>query len=353
MESKGVTFEEAKSIRKHFENKLFSDFPSLNTLCIKEINNDKYFHLIAGVTKIINTGNNNLIKNGVYSNIDTFPTFLEISKSELNSDRNNVLNSFSKSTIKSLLDHPNDEIRIPIIQKQTNEIITNNIHRKRPLISGVPIGNPKYGFSGTLGVICTLKNKKGFYILSNWHVLAGIHGELNDHIIQPNIDFEGIIKNNQDFVAKLIWYRLDKYMDVALAKINDKFVPSLLDCKTKAFIAESPKCGNRVVKSNFKGKQEGKIVSTNCTVKVSGSSYPGGSTIIRDLIITEKISVPGDSGTLVYNKNNKNIVGLIVGGDNKFVSVINPLHFNKPITPINSSYYNISNLENIIIESYI
>lgn len=353
MKSKGVTFEEAKSIRKHFENKLFSDFPSLNTLCIKEINNDNKFQLIAGVTKNLNTDKNSLIKNGIHSNTSVFPTFLEVSKSELNSDKNNVLNNFSKSTIKSLLSYPNDEIRIPIVQKQTNEITTNNIHRKRPLISGIAIGNPEYSFSGTLGAICKLKNKKGFYILSNWHVLAGIHGEMNDHIIQPNIDLKGKLENNQDFVAKLIWYRLDKYMDVALAKINSKFATSLLANKTKAFITEPPKLGNQVIKSNFLGNQEGKIISTNCTAKIKGRSYPGGSTIIRNLIITEKISTPGDSGTLVYNKNTKNIVGLIVGGDNELISVINPLHFKKPITPINSSNYNISKLENIIIESYI
>jgi len=354
---KGLSYSIVSDMRNYFEDSLFSTYPFLNTLCIKEFyekeNTDKHtYGLVAGVTEVINTNKENSFENGMHNDKNGFPSFLRISKSELKSNKINIINNFSDNTKGILLNHSEEKINLPIIQRQVNKISAHeNKYRVRPIESGIAIGNPIYSFSGTLGGICTLKGQEGYYLISNWHVLVGLNGELNNPIIQPNSDLDGSSRNNQDNIAKLVWYRLDKYMDVALAKINDSIsIKDMENTKTAKIVPA--KIGMEVFKSNFKSYKKGKIINTNCTVRVDGNSYPNKYVILRNLIISEKISSPSDSGSIVKDLKSEQVVGIIIGGDNKKFSVINPLDFTMPITPTNCRNYDYS-LENIEIEEFI
>lgn len=180
--------------------------------------------------------------------------------------------------------------------------------------SGKGITNNKMHMkSGTLGGIVTLKgDKNGFYILSNWHVLMGNHGELRDPIIRNAKQFP-----KKQKIGELFWGVYNDFYDLALAKITCKNW-SNKDTSIKPISSlEEIELGANVKKfGNATQNKTNTLYSKNAFVKIKGGK------IFKNQILTKFLSKKGDSGSWLLDNNNK-LIGVIFAGDNKRISVAN------------------------------
>ncbi len=81
---------------------------------------------------------------------------------------------------------------------------------------GQGILNSKFDIEmGTIGAVVELENHENeFFLLSNWHVLMGEDGRIDDEILD---------ENNKK-LGKLFWGIHNKYYDLALAKVTNEEV---------------------------------------------------------------------------------------------------------------------------------
>lgn len=240
-----------------------------------------------------------------------------------------------------------------------NIILHNRKEKSRPAQPGSSIGHYKIT-AGTFGATVKDKNTSELLILSNNHILAngtnGSDGKSNigDPILQPG-SYDGGTMN--DIIANLERY-IPVYKNVIqptckIAKTAEKIANSL--CKivaphynftvsrqvqkqnlVDAAVArpvspdyieqkiidigdvtgvEESAVGMAVLKSGrTSGLTEGEIKAIHVSVNVNMDQ--GTTATFTDQIITNAISQPGDSGSLVLNKDNK-AVGLLFAGSDK------------------------------------
>jgi endonuclease G len=227
-------------------------------------------------------------------------------------------------------------IRTDVIQrkyKPTYEIIqerTANITklRHRPVLPGISVGNFKFS-AGTLGAIVFNKLTCEPYILSNWHVLHGDKGSLNDPIVQPGVyDDNRNIENN--VIGRLVRSHLGLAGDCAISTIEDgNFLTQILDLDVIPKRIARVDLRDSVIKSGRTTFVTHGIVKR---IEVTTKIDYGGNTGIRKIggfeigidqenpPINGEVSMGGDSGSLWMIKNQDNeasdiAVGLHFAGE--------------------------------------
>jgi len=202
--------------------------------------------------------------------------------------------------------------------------------KRKPIQPGYSIGHIRTT-AGTLGAIVT--NGKDLYVLSNSHVLAQSgQAKKGDKILYPGKIDGG--KNPGDVIAKLHDFipfqtggAFVNNNDCAIAKLDLDKVSNLayeikdLGVPTKTI---KPKRGMRVVKvGRTTGKTEGRIKDINFRTVID---YEGniGNVGFVDQVLCTRYTDGGDSGSLVFDKSSKSVVGLHFAGS-EFGSIFNPI----------------------------
>jgi hypothetical protein len=201
----------------------------------------------------------------------------------------------------------------------------------RPALAGVSIGHYRGG-AGTFGAVVYDRKTGEPLILSNNHVLANTsltdekRGEIGDSIVQPAV----MDKKSKELGVLAKYVPLNPYpspnvVDCALAKpLSEQDIsPEILEIGTVAGVCE-PVVGMEIKKSGrTTGYTTGKIRALNATINVS---YGNGQTIkFEKQIVASPMSRPGDSGSLVLNRENK-AVGLLFAGSD-LSTIINPINY--------------------------
>jgi hypothetical protein len=86
-----------------------------------------------------------------------------------------------------------------------------------PLVGGVSVGSVN-GLAGTLGAIVWDETDGSPCALANWHVLAGVGGEVGQPCFQPSL-FDG--GRHDDVIGHLKRWHLGELGDAAIAELND------------------------------------------------------------------------------------------------------------------------------------
>ncbi|MGH9841453.1 MAG: hypothetical protein ACREEM_22090 [Blastocatellia bacterium] len=122
--------------------------------------------------------------------------------------------------------------------------------RRDPIRPGISVSHVDLGF-GTIGAIVYDALNGTPYILSNWHVLRGPTGQLNDQTVQPSAHDDGNVISN--IVGRLIRSHLGEDGDCAIASIVGRgFDPSVLGRDIVPRRVGEASIGDRVVKSGRK-----------------------------------------------------------------------------------------------------
>lgn len=198
--------------------------------------------------------------------------------------------------------------------------------RTRPVIAGISISDHGSGGAGTLGGIVSFDNHEDeLYILSNNHVMANVNTrKIGSPVLQPGEHDGGNV--DSDKIAELTYFHqvhlgassgVPNQVDLAIAKLDN---PDDLDCVVKSI--GRPKnhsdatVGMDVEKSGrTTGHTYGQIISVDETTKV-GMGLGKGVAVFKDQIATTAMSKPGDSGSFLFEKGTKNVVGLVFAGSN-------------------------------------
>lgn len=209
--------------------------------------------------------------------------------------------------------------------------------RVRPAMGGYSVGHHRIT-AGTLGTCCydltPFPGMPGrYYILSNNHVLANANdARIGDPILQPG-PFDGGTYP-ADAIARLARYVPIKfhtpttkplnYVDAAIAEGNFHDLSREVywsGCVKSLYTA--PKVGDIVQKTGrTTGFTTGRVTNINATVDVN---YGAGRVArFRDQIITTVMSAPGDSGSLVMNRDEA-AVGLLFAGSSSRTIINNIL----------------------------
>ncbi len=188
----------------------------------------------------------------------------------------------------------------------------------RPVSPGISVGHINVS-AGTVGAVVS-DQKGNNYILSNNHVLADTNkGKKGDPIIQP-----GCSDGGTEEVAKLEHFNQIKMcgneniVDIAIASLNEQFQ---LNCVIQNIGEPNDtilaQLGMEVEKNGrTTGHTKGKIEATDADIKVGYDN--GQKAVFINQIKTQKMSFPGDSGSLLINKQGTSVkaVGLIFAGSN-------------------------------------
>lgn len=257
---------------------------------------------------------------------------------------------------------------IPTDVIETGEIIAHSLDRQsrqRPIRPGVSIGHQNSS-AGTLG--CIVKRDGNQYLLSNNHVLALLNkAQPGDAVLQPGPGDGGSLLDQvallSDYVelefrssidaqtfsqaaeksgcAPLIASVLallgktdvqdppdtgsepENTVDAALAQPLDGIAidPRIIDIGGLPLGVGEPELGMRIIKSGrTSGLTQGIIQQIDVTVDVR---YGEQVARFKNQILTNPISEPGDSGSLVLDYQ-RNAIGLLFAGS-RLVSIVNPI----------------------------
>jgi hypothetical protein len=216
--------------------------------------------------------------------------------------------------------------------------VSNSLRRRiRPAQGGFSIGHYRIT-AGTLGTCCyDLTPFPGipsrFYVLSNNHVLANANdARIGDPILQPG-PYDGG-NPSTDVIARLTRYVPIKfhtstskplnYVDAAIAEGNFQDLSRDIywsGVPRDLYVAPHvndivQKCGRTT------GFTTGRVTNINATVDVN---YGGGRVArFRNQIVTTNMSAPGDSGSLVMDRDEQ-AVGLLFAGSSTRTIVNNIL----------------------------
>jgi hypothetical protein len=199
--------------------------------------------------------------------------------------------------------------------------------RKSPLSSGFSVGNDNE--TGTLGAI--VKKGSKFFLLSNSHVLADSgKGKPGDEIIYPGeADTTG--KTQQvagltDIIPFKIGDDFLNRVDAALAEVEDDFVDkldfSIRGAKSPLDTTDPARDMKIVMRGRTSGNSEGTVEDVHFSIVLP---YPGvGKVGFIDQVKCTRYSKPGDSGSIIVDKQSGKIVGLHFAGSSDG-SIFNPI----------------------------
>ena len=174
-----------------------------------------------------------------------------------------------------------------------------------PIVPGVSVAN-KRETAGTIGCIVFDQQTGVPYILSNWHVLHGPDGHINDDIVQPGPHDDNRVNLNR--LGKLVRSHLGAAGDCAIATIEDRsFEQDIFDLGVKVEKIGEPQLDDKVIKSGRTTDVTHGIVTrvhTIASIDYGGSvgvQEVGGFEIGPDennLPPNGEISMGGDSGSV-------------------------------------------------------
>ncbi|ACT33720.1 MULTISPECIES: hypothetical protein [Clostridium] len=199
----------------------------------------------------------------------------------------------------------------------------------RPVSGGYDIGPALIRQGGTLG--CVVTDDKFLYILTCNHIITFEESlPLNYSITQPSYAYGG--DPPKDTIATLskyvpISYSTStnegiNYVDCAIAKIlNPSEVSSKITFLGNIKGLAKPSLGLYVQKVGVTSElTSGTITSIGTAIKINGLQ---GESIFLDQITTSKMGDPGDSGSILLNRN-KQAIGMFMSG-NSTRSTFNPI----------------------------
>ena len=260
---------------------------------------------------------------------------------------------------KDMIPQKMENYETDVIEIGDIQLLNMRTQRMRPAQPGISIGHYKIS-AGTMGALVIDKDTGEPMILSNNHVLANItnghdnRSEIKDPILQPGtydggkkesdvighlhrfipikrggdkptcqlaIAFERLINLflhtlRPDYNLKLYKESYGNLVDCALAKpVNNDVVSNNILGLGKIRGVVDPEVGMKIKKSGrTSGITKGKIKLTSTTIQVRMS--PSEVAVFHDQFVTEPMSEPGDSGSLVVNEDN-DAVGLLFAGSEK------------------------------------
>lgn len=185
-----------------------------------------------------------------------------------------------------------------------------------PIPGGVSIGHRDVT-AGTSGFLLT--NGNATYLAGNNHVLANTNAATyGDPIYQPGQIHDG------DVVGRLIGYvpvEDDARVDLAWAEIHPDIgvTPALVGLEPPYGEPITPDPGDEIVKTGLNGIASGLVREVGASVTVNFGN--GEQYVIRDQLVVDSVSSPGDSGSPVLF--NGRPAGMNFAGNGE-VSIINP-----------------------------
>ncbi len=248
-----------------------------------------------------------------------------------------------------------EEKETDVIEVGDVELLSQNntrLNKSRPAQPGVSIGHYKIT-AGTFGAVVKDKKTGQLLILSNNHVLANIsdgrdgRAYKGDEILQPG-SYDG--GGERDIIAYLERFApiynnevnergkasylsrgftrlitlFNNILSPSYRQKNNKIDGAVAKPKSEDIIEQEiigigkvngtvqPKLGMKVIKSGrTTGVTSSIIKAVDVTIKVRLSD--NASTYFSDQILADSFSRPGDSGSLVVDKNNR-AVGLLFAG---------------------------------------
>ncbi len=210
--------------------------------------------------------------------------------------------------------------------------------RIRPAQGGFSCSRYRSVITGTIGTCCYdfdpfPKIPKRYYLLSSNHILTSLDNALiGDPILQPALADGGIYP--RDMIARLTRYvpieystafrKPLNYVDAAIAEGNlqnlDREIYWASHVKD---LYTSPRVGDIVQKcGRTTGFTTGKIRTINTTLDLNWS---GRRARFARQILATAMSGPGDSGSLVLNRD-EHAIGLISGGSRR-ATIINNIFY--------------------------
>lgn len=196
-----------------------------------------------------------------------------------------------------------------------------------PLRSGFSISH-KDGTAGTLGAF--VKQQRQQFVLSNSHVLAESGAaQVGDAILYPGPADGGAVNNQMGSLASFIPFVVGasfaNTVDAAIATISPELASgiedSLLGASQPLRIA-TPTRGMRVIKrGRTTGDTESVIRDTDFRIMIE---YPVGTVGFTGQVRCDRYTEPGDSGSIVVDKDSGAIVGLHFAGS-PTTSVFTPI----------------------------
>lgn len=170
---------------------------------------------------------------------------------------------------------------------------------------------------GTLGIFVSLENRKGVYFISNYHVVMGNYIQIGKKIVHTK---------SRKIIGELFWGIFNNYYDIAIVKLNEEFSDNFnseSQCFKFSGNIDDPKIGMSVGISGAMSicnlEKDKLILSRNAYVSLNEKTF-------KNQILTSKISMRGDSGSFMINKDTNDILGIIIGGDEVNYSVCNYIH---------------------------
>lgn len=246
-----------------------------------------------------------------------------------------VANSITTKVNGKKISVPVRVVKNESFHPNSNTLSTNYSMRIRPVKAGYSIGTPNW--SGTAGIVVTNSTKNRLYVLSNNHVLNKNNQAGYTETIQPGGADGG--KTVRDRIGRLYQFvkikKQNNYLDAAISiPLNN----SLLSTKY-AIIGNLKghsiryKIGDKFIKvGRTTGLVGGWVESINTDLKVNYGNYSGlGEVQFRNQTIIRSnmpISLPGDSGSVWINYNNRYAAAVNYAGtaDGK-LSVSYPVHW--------------------------
>src|SRR5262245_5580829 len=213
--------------------------------------------------------------------------------------------------------------------KQIGKLLPQANIRKSPIQSGYSVGHRSIT-AGTVGAI--VKKSRSYFILSNSHVLAlSGKGKIGDKVTYPGPDDGGDLPADQ--VATLSHFEpfvsggeFVNRIDAALAEILEERLDDLdfSILGTKSTLATTaPVRGMTVVKrGRTSGNTESTVEDVNFRAIIEFEGV--GKVGFLDQALCRRYTSPGDSGSIVVDKNSGKIVGLHFAGASGG-SVFNPI----------------------------
>ena len=270
----------------------------LNKLCKSLMKQYKSLNLVA------------VIKNPNKSNDFIICTGLDKTHTNCKNDKKKICDALSikKSNMGKIK-------KIPVLLMDTDPIKFQSVTGGDSVSHVFVRGNG----NGTLGSFFKVKEqKKALYVISNQHIF---NQSIGNKIISPSKNDGGNYKRNG--LGKLVWSKQDEYIDAAIGKVNKLKTSDLQPgshCSNKKINTPINPKVNQVVKlcGSISGLKEGKIISTNCAIKVENQLF-------FNQIKTTSMSVNGDSGSILVRQKRNRALGLLFAGDGVNYSFHNPL----------------------------
>ncbi|KEI00908.1 trypsin-like peptidase domain-containing protein [Clostridium botulinum] len=197
-------------------------------------------------------------------------------------------------------------------------------NKVRPVSGGYSIGIDGLQ-GGTLG--CLVSQDGIEYGLTCNHVISANDSKLlGKPVVQPATQYGGKVPNDTIGIVyrfvKVNTSRDNNLVDAAIIKTNKALTSSVITFIGNIKGVNYPQIGEKVkmVGSNS-GLKEGTVKTIHTTIK---TFFLGEEVVFKNQIVTSYMSLPGDSGAILLNKNNE-ALGMLMS-DGSRITIYNDIH---------------------------